>query len=278
MIIGISGKKNSGKDTVGEIIQYLLIKNILKQRREKSPNVLDILEMVPFRDYDKRGLSKAVNFEIKSFSKKIKEVVCLLTGCTMLQLEDRDFKESEIGEDWVIWKHIDTDLLTTTIFNTEKEAWDYAEQTNSFQPIVEEEKLTYRKLFTLIGTDCGRIIVHPNIWINALMSNYKPTHKIGLENPNWEEGQLPNWIITDVRFLNELEATKKHKGFNIRVNRPFNYNTSNIQQAADQMLGKEHISETELDNVKLDYTISNNGSIDNLVEKVKKILIKENVI
>ena len=34
-------------------------------------------------------------------------------------------------------------------------------------------KFTPRLLLQLLGTDAGRNIVHPNIWVNALMSDYR---------------------------------------------------------------------------------------------------------
>ena len=42
--------------------------------------------------------------------------------------------------------------------------------------------------------------------------------------------------------------------------------------------GPEHISETALDDAKFDYVIENNGTIEELIEQVKKILIKEKII
>ena len=39
-----------------------------------------------------------------------------------------------------------------------------------------------------------------------------------------------------------------------------------------------HPSETALDNHSFDYTIDNNGTIEELIEKVREILIKEKVI
>ena len=34
-----------------------------------------------------------------------------------------------------------------------------------------------RELLQILGTDCGRNIIHPNCWVNALFSNY-PSDKI----------------------------------------------------------------------------------------------------
>ena len=39
-----------------------------------------------------------------------------------------------------------------------------------------------------------------------------------------------------------------------------------------------HPSETALDNHPFDYTIDNNGTIEELIEKVREILIKEKLI
>ena len=78
--------------------------------------------------------------------------------------------------------------------------------------------------------------------------------------------QKSNWIITDVRFPNELEAIEKRGGLTIRVERSRYSN------------GDFHASETALDNAEFDYTINNNGTIEQLIEKVREILIKEGII
>ena len=66
MVIGVSGKIGSGKDTIGKIIQNLT------------------------NDH----------WEIKKYADKLKVITCLLLGCTREQLEDRGFKEKELGEEW----------------------------------------------------------------------------------------------------------------------------------------------------------------------------------
>jgi hypothetical protein len=46
----------------------------------------------------------------------------------------------------------------------------------------------------LIGTDCGRDIIHPNIWLNATMEKYVPGKS--------------NWVLTDTR-TKEVEYIKE---------------------------------------------------------------------
>ena len=102
------------------------------------------------------------------------------------------------------------------------------------------EFYTNRELLQKFGTEVGRNI-NPGIWIESLF--------ISLEDKG-------NYIITDLRFKNEAEAIKDRlEGKLIRVNR-------------DSVV-MPHDSETELDDYdKFDIVIDNNGTIDDLINKV----------
>lgn len=60
MLIGISGKSGSGKDTTGQIISNL------------------------------------IEYEIKKFADSLKDMVCILINCNRDQLENREFKEKKL--------------------------------------------------------------------------------------------------------------------------------------------------------------------------------------
>jgi hypothetical protein len=89
-----------------------------------------------------------------------------------------------------------------------------------------------------------------------------------------------------MRFPNELEAIKKRVGITIRVNRnPINVVAKGQKLHVNQedynkhiLKKEEHLSETALDNAEFDYYIDNNNSIEELIEKVKLILIQEKII
>ena len=66
-LIGISGKISSGKDTVGKIIRILTA----------SPHFTN--EAVV--DFLKRDLYES-NWKIRKFADKLKDIVCILLGCT----------------------------------------------------------------------------------------------------------------------------------------------------------------------------------------------------
>ncbi len=232
MIIGISGKINSGKDTVG----YAILHHIARFKGFSTSNW-------PEKE-DYNYLKETSGFEIKKFADKLKDITCLLIGCTRDQLEDREFKEKELGQEWTIQKMYDTGI----------------------EPMIETYQLTPRVILQLLGTECGRNIIHPNVWVNSLFNEYS------LKASNWDVdgnttvNEYPNWIITDMRFPNELEAVKNKGGITIRVNR------------SNNLLESNHLSETALDNAEFDYVIQNDGSIQDLIDKVKQILIKEQII
>jgi hypothetical protein len=251
MIIGISGKINSGKDTIGKIIQYLTC---------ETTDGLSFEEIN--KKYNQLNFNSVTNWQIVKFADALKDIVCILTGCTREQLEDINFKNSKLSNEWNI---------INTIPNIKELGFKNAKSIKSY---------TYRELLQILGTNLLRNQLHENIWINALFSKYKCSSKdkecssinsINCNYYNCEISGLPNWIITDVRFLNELNAIKERNGITIRVNRLSNYNN-------EKLYISEHLSETSLDNANFDYIINNNSTIENLIIKVKEILIKEKII
>lgn len=115
----------------------------------------------------------------------------------------------------------------------------------------ERKQITYRQFMQLLGTEVGRNL-HQNIWVNSTFSNYTEDSK---------------WIISDVRFKNEAEIIKERGGLLIRINRKGYENTG------------DHASETALDSYTgFDYVIENDSTIEDLIEKVKNILIKEKIL
>jgi hypothetical protein len=126
------------------------------------------------------------------------------------------------------------------------EEWDFLDDNYNIQ------KMTPRLLLQKIGTEGLRNNVHENIWVNATLASYC---------------EKCNWVISDMRFPNEVIGVKKLNGITIRVNRPSISNSD------------EHSSETSLDNYKeFDYIIENDSDLESLKEKVKNILIDLDII
>jgi hypothetical protein len=282
-LIGISGKKGSGKDTVGKIIQYLTSKYLAGYTYPSS--------MQTFNEFIINGHRIRSDWQIKKFADPLKDIVCILTGCTREQLEDEAFKNSKLPDEWSRYSvtvEIPNTKSETKYYSTleEMKNRDWFRATTQFSPISVYEKvitLTYRDLLQYVGTDLIRNQLHEDVWINAVFSKYKVTLSEGWiptynnpDNHNFEpmaEPIYPNWIITDVRFPNELKAIEKRGGIIIRVDRHPEYKWIDKKEWDYHTKGTiPHPSETALDNHDFKYTINNNGSIDDLIVSVDNLL------
>ena len=271
-IIGISGKKTVGKDTAGKIIQYLT--------GESTVYPFDLK-----LDYSYRS-----NWQIKKFADKLKDIICILINCTREQLEEESFKSKELGEEWWYW-YMERDggyppSILDYLTTTKKELKSYEG--------LELIKPTPRFLLQFIGTNLFRNQLHPEIWVNSLMNEYKPLYgyqttdskiniggiSIPIPGLDIDKRVFPNWCITDMRFPNEMEAVKKRGGITIRVNRPCDICGGSGYHKMSCPVSKsgEHLSETSLDKAEFDYTVNNDSDIQSLIEKIKQILIKERLL
>jgi len=210
MIIGINGRIGAGKDTVGTIIQELLLTN------------------------------KNQSFEIKKFAGKLKQIASILTGIPVEKFEDQEFKKTLLKLEWGTVQNIPL---------------------NSIPPFADMQfnvMMSVREFLQKLGTEAMREGLHANVWVNALFADYRL----------WSDGSkdwYPNWIITDMRFPNEMKAIIEKNGITIRVTRP-------------GTATETHPSEIALDNAEFDYEIINDGTMEELVKKVREILVNEELI
>jgi hypothetical protein len=183
-IISISGKINSGKDTVGKIIQgFSMNKNADYEWIEK--------------------FYTNSHWQIKKFADTLKDIVCLLLNCTREQLEDREFKEKELGEEWdkYVIKNLNSHNIISPYFTSKEEAqkWeqsqDWYEDTGGYDTSAIKVKLTPRLLLQLLGTECGRQIIHPSIWCISLFSNYTAEISENFLNMSVNEAKEKGFLI-----------------------------------------------------------------------------------
>ncbi len=279
-LIALSGKKQHGKDEVCKIIKYLTLKDNSKFSFDAYKRYLKDGSV----DIDHNYEDYYSYWNRKLFADKLKDIVCLLLGCTREQLEDDVFKNTPLGEEWRRWYYTHTwgnlpDGRISIYYSTEQEAKNaHTSIIARFPKGIELEShvLTPRLILQVIGTEGLRDLIHPNVHVNALFSDYKPvmtgkmyivdmtgddTADFSEENVKAVFESYPYWIITDCRFPNEAKAIKERKGIIIRVEDPRKISTDN------------HPSETSLDDYnEFDWKLINDGSIEDLIVKVKDML------
>lgn len=221
MIIGISGKKQCGKDTICKIIQAIDIyekatsMGFFTTSKSKGEFVKELIE-------NSKLCSVESKFEKHSFADKLKEMASVLIGCPIEKWESGDFKNG----------YCSSLTFESTVF-------------------------TNREILQKIGEGL-REKIHPDIWALSLFNKYYKKVYPDIDqfgNPTLCE-RYPYWIIPDVRMPNEAEKIKELGGILIRVNRDTGYVDN-------------HISEVALDSCKkFDFVIDNNGSLEELIEKV----------
>lgn len=126
------------------------------------------------------------------------------------------------------------------------------------------KKSTLREVLQIFGTELLREGFNENIHVASTM------------------GGIPlndNVIITDTRFPNELRAVEQKGGITIRVTRPKAREVflMNANEVIDTTV-VEHISERALDSALFQYEITNDGTLDELIDKVREILEKEGLL
>jgi hypothetical protein len=190
-------------------------------------------------------------FKVVKFADVIKDIVCILTGCTRDNLEDNEFKESLLPEEWIrygvangfIKKYEgDGEMRMPIMINEQCSKERYTEELNTNWQTAYKSHLTYRGLLQHVGTDLFRVNLHDNTWINALMNKYTA-------------GEY--WLISDVRFPNEIAAIKS-KDADSKI----------LAIVRDMDYRHDHISETALSDYEFEHTIANNGSKHELFDNV----------
>lgn len=119
------------------------------------------------------------------------------------------------------------------------------------------KRVTPRLALQWMGTEAGRNVFGENLWTASLLNRLD---------------HLKDYVITDVRFVNEVKALKDAGGYVIRVKRgpePVWFEAAREAQrnGLQKIPGYEdiHISEWDWVNSNMDLVISNEGDMSTLV-------------
>ena len=170
----------------------------------------------------------------------------LILGVPVKKFESQEYKASYLPREW------DTIVMRGS---GKKEDGLFGPKTSYI------EQMTVREFLIGLGEKCRDI--HPDFWVTSLFADYKQDIPCG-PTPNFEgSGQLykyPNWIISDLRYLNEAKAIKDRGGILVRIDR-----SDNPYPKIDSD------GERQLNDYKFDIYVKNE-SLEGLVESAKMIL------
>jgi hypothetical protein len=153
-----------------------------------------------------------------------------------------------------------------------------AKHQKNYKSMYEEKSSEDRKLLQIEGTENGRNVLGKDVWVNYLDSWIKVFSKRGVKH----------FVVTDVRFQNELDYIKKNGGLLIKVFSPTRNNSRLMHESGRDMelynTLRNHASECDLDNVPqtvYNMVINNEPGMINekvllgLVDMVKDHIVKE---
>lgn len=122
-----------------------------------------------------------------------------------------------------------------------------------------------RLALQLMGTEAGRNVFHPDIWVVSLLNRAKGR----------------DIVVTDVRFKNEVAHIQDNGGLIIRVKRgpePLWFEDFARHNQSPEIYSRPdvdiHVSETDWIGCYWDYLIENNGTIEDLGRKIDDILTR----
>lgn len=200
MIIGISGKKQCGKDTICNIIKALDIYYNCNIHYVTT----DVEFVLDFLDGRTREEVRT-KWEKHALADKLKQAISVILDTTPGNFEVETFKNS------------------------------YSNITNPAGG-----NYTRRELLQKFGTEVGRAIspnLWVDVLMNSYRRGYQhyPDYAHTMDGDRIAIGMAqmePYWIVPDVRFPNEAKAIKEHGGILLRVNRDTGYNDTHASEIA----------------------------------------------
>lgn len=217
-LIGLAGKKGSGKDTVANMMFYINAEGTRasfekwkEMRNSITPN-LNIVRTA-FADPIKDTLSNIFNIDREAFDNRTKKE--LMYYCPKLHK-------------FIAWNDIDRNGYIYVDLHTLNEWFDFEDLLNPKTTYKTKYPVfTLRELMQWFGTDIGRKYFGQDVWVNA--TKIRITNIINSKRICY---------VTDVRYNNECEAIKELNGRVILIDRP---SDSNDEHSSENLDIKPHI-------------------------------------
>lgn len=234
-LIAIAGRRNSGKDTVANMISY----------------ISSVGTKASFEDWQDNIIPSTGRLELLrvNFADAVKDIISVILSIPRSYLDDRTKKDMLYycpkNNNFCNWADLERfGYIYVTLKDYPIYGFDNIINPN-FKIRSMSPAIKLREVMQFIGTDIGRKYLGENIWTNIA--------KIKIINKMKTNGRC---YVSDVRFNNECEAIKDLGGKVILINRP---NTNNPEHESEEI------------NIAPHYIIDNDKKLSNLFYKVLRL-------
>ena len=248
LYIGLNGFAGSGKDTVAKLLSIMLNNKweSFEQFKEYYESTSNIRQFATFNksDIDERECICI------AFADQLKHICSSIFGIPVERFYlnksnawiciNKDFQYTEVQPE--------NDNIIT--------AEDFYSSTSNYMNSQVRYYMSLREILVYVGTYICQKSINKNIFINIIENNIK-------QKLNRNSG-INYVIITDVRFLHELDYIRKKNGITITITR-------------DDVKQLDNIAEHDLDYEEdYDFYIDNNGTYEDLFRQVWD-MVNENI-
>ena len=185
-IIAISGVRNSGKTTTGDMLRFML----------STPKFLHHYWI--YKRFPKLTLKG--NWLNVSFAGSLKEMLAVLLRVPVEMFEDRDFKENVFVDFNDLTFHRRENLKKYQILSDSK----FSRKVKEMSIDVRANLLSIRQLLQYWGTEIQRKYLGDQLWSLTTL----------------KLAEIHDLIISDMRFKVEAEMVKEREGTVIYIDRP----------------------------------------------------------
>lgn len=147
----------------------------------------------------------------------------------------------------------------------------FREQPDPFWSQEFGKEFTPRLALQLMGTEVGRDVFHKDFWVIKAKQQMHTLMSVGIEN----------FVVTDVRFKNEMDMIQSEGGILVEVRRgvqphwiPIAEKANRGDFKAEEFMYQNgpHESEWRWVGHGVDYTVENNGTMEDLKKKIMTCL------
>lgn len=185
-IIAISGVRNTGKTTTGDMLRFML----------STPKFLHHYWI--YKRFSKLKLKG--NWLNVSFADSLKQMLAVLLRVPVEMFEDRDFKENVFVDFNDLTFHRREDLKKHQILSDSK----FSRKVKEMSIDVRANLLSIRQLLQYWGTEIQRRYLGDQLWSLTTL----------------KLAEFHDLIISDMRFKVEAEMVKERRGTVIYIDRP----------------------------------------------------------